>query len=157
MDFFLYRRLKELKARELEMISLLNFIKEKVTILTALKIDFYINKEGVLTKVDKMFLKVNQALPLTITIKDKFGNDAKVDGAPVWAVTDAALADIVASEDGMSATLTPIGPIGSFKVQVSADADLGAGVSTIMGELDIDLLAGDAVAVSIAAGEPVNA
>ncbi len=103
-----------------------------------------------------MFLKGNQALPLSIAIKDKFGNLAKVDGAPQWALTDAALGTLAVADDGMGAVFTPTGVVGLLKVQVTADADLGEGVKSILGELDIEVLAGEAVAVEIAAGEPVD-
>lgn len=103
-----------------------------------------------------MFLKVSQNLPLTIEVKDKFGNLAKVDGAPTWAVTDSTLATVEVAEDGMSAVLKPSGSVGTLKVQVSADADLGEGVKSILGELDVELLAGEAVSVSISAGEAVD-
>lgn len=104
-----------------------------------------------------MFLKINQKLPVSVTFKDKFGNDAQVDGKPEWAVTDSTLASLEVADDGMSSMIVPTGVVGSFKVQVSADADLGAGVKTILGELDIDLVAGDAENVVISAGTPVDA
>lgn len=102
-----------------------------------------------------MFLKVSDQLPLSVELKDKFGNAANVDGKPVWAVTDEALASIEVSEDGKSAVLKPKGAVGSLKVQVSADADLGEGVKSIVGELAVDLLPGEAVTVEIKAGEAV--
>lgn len=104
-----------------------------------------------------MFLKVSDSLPLSIEIKDKFGNMAKVDGAPAWAVTDASLATVEVAADGLSAVLKPVGAVGSFKVQVSADADLGEGVKAILGELDIELLSGEAVAVALVAGQAIPA
>lgn len=79
---------------------------------------------------------------------------AKVDGLPSWAVTDESLASLTVSEDGMSAMLLPLGPVGSFQVQVKADADLGEGVKEILGSLDVELAAGEAVSVEIAAGAP---
>ena len=106
-------------------------------------------------EITHMFLKVNQSLPLSISIKDKFGNEAKVDGAPSWALSDPSLGALTVAEGGMSASLAPAGTVGAFKVQVSADADLGEGVKSILGELDIELLAGDAEVLSISAGEPV--
>jgi hypothetical protein len=116
-------------------------------------IEFYI--QGQKQKVESMFLKVSDKLPLSIMIKDSFGNMAKVDGAPSWALTDSALATLQVSEDGMAATVIPGGTVGAFKVQVKVDADLGEGVKEILGELDIELLAGEAVVVEIAAGEAV--
>lgn len=104
-----------------------------------------------------MNVKVTQKLPLSITISDAKGNAAQVDGVPAWSLTDPALGDLTVAADGMSAELAPKGPTGSCQVQVSADADLGAGVVSILGGLDVDFLPGDAVSISIAAGTPVDA
>lgn len=117
---------------------------------TAARIVFFVEEGGTMRRAGpNMFQKVNEAKKFAIKITDKFGNDAKVDGAPAWAVTDEALATIVVAEDGMSAVVTPVGPVGSLKVQVSADADLGEGVKPLLGELDLDLVAGDAEVLSI--------
>lgn len=104
-----------------------------------------------------MFLKDSQNLPLNVAFKDQKGNAAPVDGVPAWAVSDASLAVVEAADDGMSALIKPVGPLGAFKVQVSADADLGEGVSSIIGELDVEIVGGDAVSVQISAGAPVDA
>lgn len=96
-----------------------------------------------------MFMKISDVKTASIVIKDKFGNPAAVDGAPAWAVSDPALATLEVATDGMSAKIMPVGVIGSFKLQVSADADLGEGVKTILGEMDIDLLAGEAEVIEI--------
>lgn len=118
-------------------------------------IEFYSDLGGINKKVDYMFLKVTQTLPLSIAIKDKFGNAAKVDGAPKWALTNEALGALTVSEDGMSASFAPAGTVGSLSVQVTCDADLGEGVKTIVGELAVELLAGDAETVEVSAGEAV--
>lgn len=98
-----------------------------------------------------MFAKVTQKVKISISIKDKFSNPAKTDGAPAWSLTDEALGTLAVEADGMSAILEPKGPIGALKVQVKADADLGEGVKEILGELDVELLAGDAEVVELAA------
>lgn len=121
--------------------------------LLASAIKFYTTINGQKIGVTKMFLKVSEQLPLSIAIKDKFGNAAKVDGAPVWALTDPSLGTLTAADDGMSALFVPSGTVGAFKVQVSADADLGEGVKSIVGELDVELLPGEAVSVEISAGQ----
>lgn len=141
-------RLRELKKIALSIESQLNPVTE------AGVIEFYAVVGGKITKVENMFLKVSQSLPLSIAIKDKFSNPAQVDGKPAWAVSDESLASLEVAEDGLSATLSPKGLVGSLKVQVSADADLGEGVKSILGELSVDLLAGEAVSVEIAAGAP---
>ncbi len=104
-----------------------------------------------------MKLKISQNLPVSVTFEDKFGNTAQVDGLPSWAVTDEKLATLEVADDGMSAVVKPTGLAGSFKVQCSADGDLGEGVKSILGELDIDLLPGDATTVDLKAGDPVDA
>lgn len=97
-----------------------------------------------------MFQKVTEPKKFAIKVTDRFGNDAKVDGAPAWAATDESLADIAVSEDGLSAVVTPKGPLGAFKLQVKADADLGEGVKELLGEVEIELAAGDAEVLTIA-------
>lgn len=123
---------------------------------SAKTIEFYTTINGQKEKVTHMFLKVNQNLPLTVQFTDAKGNPAVVDGIPTWAVTDATLATLDVAADGLSATLIPTGPIGSLVVQVNADADMGEGVKTILGELPVDLIAGDASTVVITAGTPVD-
>lgn len=122
----------------------------------ASSIEFYAIIAGRKQKVESMFLKVSQKLPISLAIKDIKGNAAKVDGAPKWAVTNEALASLVVAEDGLSAVLSPVGPVGLLKVQVKADADLGEGVKEIVGELEIELVAGDAAVVELAAGVAVD-
>jgi hypothetical protein len=133
--------------------KLLHQIKESLLSKDAFFLEFYTKINGQTTKVDQMFLKVSDKLPLSVALKDKFGNEAQSDGKPSWALSDESLASLELSEDGKSALLLPKGTVGSFKVQVSADADLGEGVKSILGELDIELLAGEAVQVEIKAGE----
>lgn len=135
----------------------INRIEAEVTSLTqAHVISFYVNIEGIKTKVDHMFLKITQALPVAVAFQDKLGNAAKVDGLPVWAVTDESLAKLEVAEDGMSVVVKPTGLVGAFKLQCKADADLGEGVKEILGELDIELLSGEAELVVLAAGEPTD-
>jgi len=102
-----------------------------------------------------MQLKVTNKLPLSLKLIDKFGNDARVDGLPLWALTNPAMGVLAVATDGMSAVLTPAGVLGSFAVQVSADADMGEGVKVIVGNLPLDLLPGDATEIQIVSGEPI--
>lgn len=117
---------------------------------SATRIIFFVEEGGKTTRTgETMFLKVTESKKFQIKITDRFGNEAKVDGAPKWAVTDESLATLVVAEDGMSATVAPTGVMGSFKVQVTADADLGEGVKPLLGELAIDLVAGEAEIIAI--------
>lgn len=127
---------------------------EVVPDITAAGIEFYINNDGKLEKVEDMNMKAEQTLNLAIQIKDAKGNPALVDGAPVWSVTDQSLGAVVAADDGMSAVFTPAGPLGTCQVHVSADADLGEGVKELIGDLDVNIVAGDAVSIELS-GEVV--
>ena len=118
-------------------------------------IRFYTRKDGRTERVKDMFLKVTQSLPLSLKITDKHGNVAAVDGAPQWSLTDSTLATLDVSTDGMSAVVHPTGVIGVMKVQVSVDADLGEEVKPILGEIEIEMITGEAEVVAIVAGEPV--
>ena len=131
-------------------------VLDRLTPADAVRVEFYTLINGEKRKVSKMFLKVSQSLPLFVAFVDAKGNVATVDGAPAWAVSDESLATLVVAADGLSAVIMPVGPLGSFKVQVKADADLGGGVKEILGELDIELVGGEAVAVNISAGEPTD-
>lgn len=46
---------------------------------------------------------------------------------------------IVQSPDGMSAVVTTTGKLGTAQVSVKVDADLGAGVTELVGVLDIEV------------------
>lgn len=152
---FEWKAVTEIAEELKELNKTLKVIADVLTPQKAVGIRFYALIEGKMRMVVQMFLKVNQSLPLSLSIADKFGNPAKVDGAPVWALTDPTLGALTVAEDGLSAVLVPAGTIGACKVQVSADADLGEGIKSILGELDIEFLAGEAEVVSIAAGTPV--
>lgn len=95
-----------------------------------------------------------QKVTLSIAPVDAKGNPAPVDGVPTWAVSDATLATITPAADGLSAVVTASGPLGTFQANVSADADLGAGTTTITGTLDIQVTASQATSLNIAAGTP---
>ena len=119
------------------------------------KIRFATTMCGMKLEITEMQLKVTNKLPLSLKLIDKFGNDARVDGLPLWALTNPAMGVLAVATDGMSAVLTPAGVLGSFAVQVSADADMGEGVKVIVGNLPIDLLPGDATEIQFVSGEPI--
>lgn len=58
--------------------------------------------------------------------------------------------------DGLSAEVAAVGPLGTAKVSVTADADLGSGTKAIFGELDITVTQGEAVGFTIALSDPVE-
>lgn len=98
-----------------------------------------------------MSLKVSQKVQAAVIAVDAKGNPAgSFDAPPAWSVSDAALASVVAAEDGLSAMVVPVGPVGQVLLQVSAVA---AG-RELAGSLALDLVAGSPVSLSIGLGEP---
>lgn len=96
-----------------------------------------------------------QKVKLTIDPRTAAGNLALVDGAPAFAVSDPEIATISADATNPNAAwLITTGKLGNVQVQVTADADLGAGVTTLTGVLDVEVIASQAVTLGIAAGEP---
>ena len=93
-----------------------------------------------------------QKFPVSVAFVSAAGNPAKVDGAPVWSSSDETILKVTAAEDGMSASVEAVGPVGTAQVVVKADADLGEGVKEISGVLDVEVLASEAVAASLSAG-----
>lgn len=99
-------------------------------------------------------LKIGEQVGASVVFKDADGKVAPVDGKPVWAFDNPSMADLSVSEDGMSANLLAK-DLGQGKLQVSADADLGEGVVTIIGEADIQVAAKQAVTVEINFGDVI--
>lgn len=96
----------------------------------------------------------SQQFSASITVTDKKGNPATVDGVPVWASSDVSILTVEAAADGMSAVSKAVGPLGTAQVSVTVDADMGSGITPVIGTQDVEVVAGSAVAVGITAGAP---
>lgn len=101
-----------------------------------------------------IILTDEQKVALSVAFKTAAGNTARVDGAPVWSSSDPAIVEVVAGEDGLTAVATATGALGTAQVVCEADADLGDGVRTITGVLDVEVRAAEAVVAIVAAGAP---
>lgn len=111
-----------------------------------------INHNGVITKnVTMLALQNDQQVTATISPVDAKGNPAKVDGAPTWTSSSEDVATVVPAADGLSAVVAGV-DIGTCQVNVKADADLGEGTTDLTGTLDVEVVAGSAVALSITTG-----
>jgi hypothetical protein len=89
---------------------------------------------------------------LTIKPKDARGNDAPIDGAPVWSTSNSELVTLTPSADGLSCTVTPVGPLGTCTISVTGDADLGPGVKAFTGSRDVMITGDGAVTFEIEEG-----
>ena len=103
---------------------------------------------------DQMVLKDTEQVVLSVVPVDAKGNTAPVDGAPAWGSSDPAVATVTPAADGLSATVAAVGPLGKTQISVTADADLGEGIESIVGTLEIEVVAGEAVSLSIKTGTP---
>lgn len=109
------------------------------------KLVFYRLYKGKKEEIKNMFHKVTEPVELVIEAQDKFGNPAKIDGAPALSVNDAEFGAF--GEDGK---FNPSGKLGLVKFQAKADADLGEGVKEILAESEeLELIAGDAEVLKI--------
>ena len=96
-----------------------------------------------------------QKVELSISPTNAAGNPAPIDGAVSWSVSDPSIGGLTVSEDGLSAEFATTGKLGSCQVNVSADADVGEGVTSITGVLEVTITASQATSLGIAAGLPV--
>lgn len=150
---FLIKIIKLLKAIKKTLAN----IERLLTPEGAAVIEFYLEENGRLIKVEKMQdLKVTENRKALFTVTDLKGNPAKIDGAPKWEVTAPELLVVEPIEGEMAAVLKPVGPLGNVSVQVKVDADLGEGVKEITGQMDLNLVAGEAAIVSLALGDIVE-
>lgn len=101
-----------------------------------------------------MQLPDDKTVSATVSYVDAKGNPAQVQGAPAWASDNEAVATVAASADGFSATITPVGPLGTAQISVTADADLGDGVVPVTALGTVEVIAGQAVSGNVNFGEP---
>lgn len=103
-------------------------------------------------EVQDMIIKVGQQFTVSVDFKDARGNIAPVDGIPTWANDNESVLTMVVATDGLSAVISsPNGP-GSGQISVSADADLGTGITTITGVLLVEVQPLEATVVELNPG-----
>lgn len=107
------------------------------------------SREGVTLKV---LISDEQKITLTMNPKTQAGHPAAVEN-PAWVSLDPSIVTAEPSEDGLSCNLVSQG-VGTTKIQVAADADLGEGVRTINTEFDFEVAAAEASDLGLSAGEP---
>ena len=136
--------------------SLLKAILERVSSVYFAKISFTaINRQAHYVGVKMMILTTEEKVTLTIAPITPAGNPARVDGIPVWSVSDPAIATLTVSGDGMSAEIVSTA-LGQTVITVEVDADLDQGeVRTLTGMMDITVVEPEAVTMTIEAGAPV--
>ncbi len=134
-----------LDAKISEILKVVQTIQSAVMPLPAIGFSFIV--EGV--EVTQMQMKDNAVLDVSLSAKDVKGNAASLDAGavPSWAVSDPSLATIEVAADNLSAKVTPVGPLGSFDVQLSIPAINDE--PALSGSLPVEVIASAAVEVTL--------
>lgn len=95
-----------------------------------------------------LLLRDTQQVTAAAAFVDAKGNPASPDTAPVWASSDETVATVVASVDGLTATVTAVGKLGTAQISVKDDDVIITG--------DVEVVAGLAVSGSVTFGAPTE-
>jgi hypothetical protein len=79
---------------------------------------------------------------------DKKGQPAPLPGPVAWASSDATILTVAPSDDGLSATVVAVGPLGNAQVTVTSGSDTEVG--------NVTVIAGAAVSISVPVGTPTD-
>lgn len=93
-----------------------------------------------------------QKILVTLNPTTAAGNPATVDGTPTWSVVSGD-ATIEPSADGLSCYLISGEANVNSVIEVTADADLGEGVTNLTDTVDLAVVAASASSLGILAGE----
>ncbi len=97
-----------------------------------------------------LIIRNDQEISFNLLFEDAYGNVVtKLGSVPNWTISDAELASIEASEDGMSAVFKSTGKVGSVQVNVSVDADPEEGVEQLLGQAEVTVLSGKASVIRL--------
>jgi len=94
-----------------------------------------------------------QKVTLSISAVDAAGNPAPIENA-TWVSSDPTVLTVTADANGLTAVAETVGPLGNVQVQVNADARIGEGEVLLQGVLDVEVIASEATALTVAAGTP---
>lgn len=114
------------------------------------------NRDITLKKENPMALVLTdiQKVSLSIAAVDAAGNPSTVEDV-VWNSSANDILTITADPtDPSKAVATTTGKLGTAQIQVSADAKIGEGTVALNGIQDVEVVAGEAVSLNIAAGTP---
>jgi hypothetical protein len=100
-------------------------------------------------------LPVAMQILMQVAYVDAGGNPATIDGDVSWDSSDETIATVIIDTADTSKALVRSGTkLGQVQVTATADADLGDGVREILTPVDVEIVAGEAVAGTIS---PVGA
>jgi len=88
---------------------------------------------------------------VTVAPKNAKGQPAPVQ-APTWLTDNTDVIALAPSSDGLSCKVLAVGIPGTANVQFSCDADMGAGVVTLAGTLEVNVTAAQATTIELVPG-----
>jgi Bacterial Ig-like domain (group 2) len=94
-------------------------------------------------------LPIDKQVNVEVVYVDAKGNTAVVDGEVAWASSNEAIATVEPNPDETSMAIVRSVDLGQAQITATADADLGEGVRTLITTMDVETVAGDAVAGTI--------
>ncbi len=116
-------------------------------------IKFFVERK----EITMLSMTDSQQANVKLVIKDKNGKPAKVDGVPAWTIVDSSICVVTPAADGMSALFVAVpGTSGETTASVDVDADLGPGVTDIIGVLSVVISLNPAAVVELQADPPVE-
>jgi hypothetical protein len=87
---------------------------------------------------------------LSLTLTDSKGNPTSPASPPVWSESsNGTLLSLSVGADGTTATIVPVGPLGSAQVNVTVEGDPTPGVDTHTGSLAVTIVAGEVASVVV--------
>jgi hypothetical protein len=101
-------------------------------------------------------LTADQKTRVAVSLQDRYGNAATIDGDPRWETSDPGVVTVSTLDAGMAGDIVAVGRPGTAQVTVRCDADVGDGVRELVGVLDVEVVGGEAVLIALnpAAAEP---
>jgi hypothetical protein len=110
--------------------------------------DFTVRAKGVAMAYT---LPVAKQVHVQVAYVDAGGNPATIDGDVVWDTSDDTIAGVsVDTSDSTKALVRSGTKLGQAQITATADADLGDGTREIITPMDVSVVAGEAVAGTIA-------
>jgi hypothetical protein len=103
-------------------------------------------------KEDHMAYNLPDGKKVTVQVAyvDAKGNPAKVDGDVAWSSSGNGIAMVTADATDTTKAVIQSSSLGQAQITAKADADLGAGVRELLTMFDVEVVAGEAVAGTIA-------
>lgn len=118
-------------------------------------IEFYVTLPNGEKKLIRRYeMKFNQKVKVSLAIKSADGKPAKVDGLPVWTVSNPDAVEMTVADDGLSADFKSKEVEDLLNsISVEADADRGEGVRKIVGVAALPVVGPDAEVLELSVGE----